>query len=88
MEECKPSNENNREVERTQEEYYRRMALSRISKIHNQYPPMERNQEENYRRTTPFRISPRYQTMKATLELIISESLMKHITETITFLAH
>jgi hypothetical protein len=49
---------------------------------------MERNQEENYRRTTPFIISPRYQTMKVTLELIISESLMKHITETITFLAH
>lgn len=41
-EECKPSKENSREIERTQEDDYKRMTPSRRSKILNQQPTMER----------------------------------------------
>jgi hypothetical protein len=57
------SKENSQEIERIQEEYYRRMTPPRRSRIQNQQPAMERNQGENYRRTTPFKRSPRYQTI-------------------------
>jgi hypothetical protein len=64
-EECKPSREYIREMERTQEEYYRGTTPPRRSRTQNQQPTMERTQEEDYRRVAPFRISLtlRYQTI-------------------------
>jgi hypothetical protein len=56
-EECKPSKEIIQEMERTQEEDYKRTTPSRRSITWNQQPTMERTKEEDYRRETPFRRS-------------------------------